>query len=146
MSAAPIANVFDSWSETHVRILFNPWYITNWWGLLLSCTGLFVGAGMLAVLVWCKAMTIRQRERQERTDEERARLLAGGTYPDHLSVPRPEQRSLVCWYLGYLSLSLITHVFGAFIGMALMSFNPWVFVSIVFGYTIGDALTVGKRV
>lgn len=131
-------NIFDSWTEYRVHILFTPWYTTTVLQFVLSCIGLFLVSMLLAALVTARVVMVDRRRRAQKNAEDRARLLGGTTEP----TPVRKLESLACWYAGFVATVLCQYVLGALVGMALMSFNPWVFVAIVGGYLSGDVLTV----
>ncbi len=139
MSGIPTSNVFDSFTEYNVKILVSPWSTNNVLSFALSCVGLFVMAGLYhAFRFGRKQLEAQIREVLEKNDaEERTRLMS----TEYQLAPLPKKNVSAGVYVGLVFLALFTNAYSMLLVMALMSFNPWVFMSIALGYTTGDMIT-----
>lgn len=150
--SASVANVFDSFSEYKIKILFQPWSTNNVLHFALSCIGLMVFSGLYHIIRYGR-MSLEHNlyvaymkspelyERHTSDSEERAGLTSTEY---HLApLPKPSKASKdIC--LVYFSLSLVTFIqyaYGMLLFLSVMTFNPWVFIAVITGYTAGDIAT-----
>lgn len=138
------SNVFDNFSEYQVKILFNGWYTLTIWQFALSCTGLFFFAILYHLLRLGRAhldhhLRVAQNRLSDKyVAEETARLMSQNI-PTVVNIKGRE--STVCGlYAGLFFMSIFQVGLWLFISMANMTFNPWVFLSILLGYSTGDVL------
>lgn len=87
---------------------------------------------------WIRETSARMNEKY--IAEETVRLVQqqSTSYPKH-------RESHICGlYVALFVLSIIQNAIWLLISMANMTFNPWVFFSIVLGYSIGDVSVHAK--
>lgn len=135
------ANVFDSFDEYKVTILFKPFTTTKVLSFALCCMGLSILTCCFHLLIWTRK-TLEQYIRantfnEEHTPDEGAGLVS--TEYHIVSSKYSEHSKNMCGaYVGLIFLALFTNAYGMLLVMALMTFNPWVFLAMAFGYTVGD--------
>lgn len=144
MSSTPVPNttfnVFDSFAEYQVKILFQGWYTATVWQFALSCLGLFTFSVIYHLLRWLRCNVekwIRQtsaRMTDKFVAEETVRLVQ----QQSMNFPTHREGHICGLYVALYVLSVLQTAIWLLISMANMTFNPWVFISIVLGYSIGD--------
>lgn len=145
--SASVANVFDSFSEYKIKILFQPWSTDSVLHFALSCIGLMVFAALYHVVRFGRMtlehnLYITYMKSPEVYERHRTEERAGLTSTEYHLAPLPKERGNVC--LVYLSLSVVTFIqyaYGMLLLLSVMTFNPWVFLAVITGYTTGDMAT-----
>lgn len=139
-----VANVFDSFSEYKIKILFQPWATDNVLHFALSCMGLMVFAGLYHLLRYGRlalehSLYIAYMKSPEVYERHRTEERAGLTSTEYHLAPLPTPKINACLVYSCLALVLfVKHAYGMLIVLAMMTFNPWVFLSVILGYTTGD--------
>lgn len=139
-----VSNVFDSFAEYKIKILFQTWATDNVLHFALSCVGLMVFAGLYHAIRYGRmalehALYISYMKSPEVYERHRTEERAGLTSTEYHLAPLPTPKINAC--LTYFSLSLIAmlqHAYGLLLLLAVMTFNPWVFLAVIVGYTTGD--------
>ena len=133
-------NVFDSWNEYQMKILFNGWETTRPWQFILSCIGVVSFGVILNLLVLLRTYI------KNKIYESNITLF--NTYNEGENIKlihkRKETNSICGWKVLYFFISLGFYVSFGLIQLILTTYNPWLFISVVLGYSIGDIITVNK--
>lgn len=144
-------NVFDSFADYQVKILFQGWYTLTVWQFALSCVGLFTFSvvyhllRLLRVRVEKVIRGVNERLSDRYIAEETENLVKrNGIITDSTTRERNRSRELIGLYVGIFVLSTVQTALWLLLSMANMTFNPWVFLSIVLGYSLGDVAVHGK--
>jgi hypothetical protein len=140
-------NVFDSFSEYQVKILFQGWLTVTVWQFAASCVGLFAFSIVFHLLRWLKVRLERviadtiNKLSDKYVSEEAQHLVGQGVVVNRTSA---RERELIGLYVALWVLSTIQTTLWLLLSMANMTFNPWVFISIVMGYSVGEVAVHGK--
>lgn len=150
MSTPASFNVFDGFGEYQVKILFQGWYTATVWQFVLSCLGLFVFTVVYHLIRWARA-SIEQSIRlatnklsDKYIAEETVRLVHTNNTPPTANSRREQE--LFGLYVGLFFLSVFLNAIWLFVNMANMTFNPWVFISVVLGHAVGEVSVHAKIV
>lgn len=145
--ATPInQNVFDSLSEYQIRILFSSWYTRTVWQFLSSCVAVFVFTMSFHLLKWWKKTLYYRIYRSKwfdlncKSEEEQQILL---NTKKHLSSSPPDRNTCTITF-GYFMISLVQSALLMFLVMILMTFNPWIFISMLLGHFTGELIVFSK--
>lgn len=136
-----VPNIFDGWNEYQFRFLFNFWNIQKPWQLGMTCLGVFTVCISLHLIKMLRGyiksrITISKNKR--RSDNlETQNLLYNNT---------KVSCSPCCMYLSYFLSSLLFYTVLLLLTLATTTFNPWIFISLVLGYTVGDMIVVDKLI
>lgn len=138
-------NVFDGFSEYQVKILFQAWYTVRVWQFALSCVALFTFCILYHLLRWGR-VSLERHLRQHLTRiseryvaEETVRLVQ----QTH-TIPKGRECQVVGAYAAWFVLTCVMNALWLLLSMANMTFNPWVFLSIVLGYSVGELCVHAK--
>ena len=132
-------NVFDGFSDYQVKILFQGWYTLKIWQFAVSCVALFTLAVVYHLLRWSRTYLDRQirqsltRVTERYVAEETVRLVHTSTTP-----PKGRECHLIGLYVAWWVLTVVMNALYLLLSMANMTFNPWVFLSIVLGFSTGE--------
>ncbi len=128
-------NVFDNWTEYKIKILFSSWSTLEIWQFALTCLAFFTLSLSCHLLKWLVVFLKNEvyKINMDRLNEkeENVRLMK------NLSIPIKESNAC-CLTFSYFVASLFYYTTCLLVLMACMTFNPWIFVSIVLGYSVGD--------
>lgn len=143
MSTANTQNVFDSFSEYQLRLLFYGWDIKTRWQFGLSCLAVFC-IPLLSHLViltreYIQCQLYCMLENESLFIEEYQGLTKRQS-------PHPKCWSKSSLYISYFVVSLFYYIFLFLSTLIASSFNPWIFVSLILGYSTGDILTRPKLI
>lgn len=145
------ANVFDNFTDYQVKILFQGWYTLTVWQFTLSCVGLFAFTvvyhllRLLRVRIEKVIRGVNERLSDRYIAEETENLVKrNGVMTDSTTRERNRGRELIGLYVAMFVLSTVQTALWLLLSMANMTFNPWVFLSIVLGYSLGDVAVHGK--
>lgn len=139
-------NVFDGFSEYQVKILFQGWYTLTVWQFALSCLGFFTFTIVWHLFRWMRAFLEKEirkamhRMSDQFVAEETVKLMERNTNMSQSS----SSSKMMGLYVAFTILSAIQIGLWLLIMMANMTFNPWVFLSIVLGYAVGDVAVHAK--
>jgi hypothetical protein len=136
--------IFDSWSEYQLKLLFNFWNIQNEWQFALSCIVIICGCmGLFGLIL------LRQYLKHNITIHCNMNLV----------VERPEDTAqlvykkkvkqstgLWCIKLCYFIASLLFYCLLLFLALITTTMNPWLFISLVFGYSLGEILILDQSI
>lgn len=146
--ATPInQNIFDSFGEYQIRILFSSWYTRTVWQFVSSCVGIFLFSMGVHFLKWWKKTLYYRIYRAKwfelncKNEEEQQILLNNKKYGP---ISSPPDRNTGWITLGYFTISLIQFGIVMFLAMILMTFNPWIFLSILLGHFTGELIVFSK--
>ena len=136
-----VNGVFDGWGDYQFRLLFSFWNIQKPWQLGLSCLGLFVVCISLHLIKMLRGyiksrITINKNKIKKAEDLER----------QHLIEKSETKTSSCCLYFGYLMTSIVFYTLLLLLTLATTTFNPWIFTSLVLGYTVGDMIVIDKLI
>lgn len=127
-------NVFDRFTEYQIRILFSGWYTEKVWQFGLSCIGFFFFCLFFHVLKWCReSIKTNMYCKGYLQDEERAGFIEKRASSN---ISKMKCSNVVCYYL----ISLVYYSTSVLLLLALTTFNPWICLSIVMGYSTGEIL------
>lgn len=146
------SNTFDSILEYRVKILFEAWSTTTVVQFVFSCIGLMGLAICVHLFKWARAWltshvraSMDRRLKMERLQQDvpdasdKSRLVSSEY---HLQ-PLPQAKySLVSLHFATMLVGICHHALVLFLVMAAMSFNPWVFLSLVLGYSLGEVIVL----
>lgn len=150
MSTPGNFNVFDGFAEYQVKILFQGWLTVTVWQFALSCIGLFSFSIVYHLLKWLRVRLeksirgVMHRMSDRYIAEETENLVKKNSIENGAGNSRERARELVGLYVALFVLSTVQTTLWLLLSMANMTFNPWVFMSIVLGYSIGDVAVHGK--
>lgn len=142
-------NVFDTFGDYQVRILFQGWFTTTVWQFALSCLGLFLftilfhGMRLLRTRLEHSIQVAVKRVGDRYVAEETEHLVKQGVMPSPSANHRREC-NVVGLYGALFVLTTVQMGIWLLLMMANMTFNPWVFLSIILGYSVGDLAVHGK--
>lgn len=141
------ANVFDSFRQVRTTVLISEWTTQTTTQLVITCLGLFVASIIYPFIRKGRMMLTtslaQQRKRQVMekcsTPDEQDRLVSTEY---HLAALPPPPRVCPPWleYMAWAFVTLFENVYGLLILLTLMAFNPWIFMSVVVGYTTGELI------
>ena len=138
-------NVFDSFSDYQVKILFQGWYTVRVWQFALSCLALFMVCIVYHLLRWSRASLERHvrtnltRITERYVAEETVRLVEQTN-----TIPKGRECQVVGLYTAWWMLTMVMNALFLFVSMANMTFNPWVFLSVVTGHSVGELCVHAK--
>lgn len=143
MSTANTQNVFDNWSEYQLRLLFYGWEIKTRWQFGLSCLAVFC----IPLLSHLVILTREHIQYQIYCVMENESLFL----EEYQGLTKSRTAHPKCWsksslYTSYFFISIFYYTFLFLSTLIASSFNPWVFVSLVLGYSTGDILTRSKLI
>ncbi len=124
-------NVFDKFTEYQIKILFKDWYTKTVWQFALSCFGMFGFCLFFYLLKWCReSIKTNMYCKGYLENEERTSFIEKKT------VYKSRCSNFVCYYL----ISIMYYSTGVLILLSLTTFNPWICLSIVFGYSTAEII------
>lgn len=147
MNATTITNspaIFDGWGEYQLKVLFSFWNIQKEWQFALSCIAIICGCmglfGLILLRQYLKhniAIHCNMNLVVERP-EDTAKLVYKRTVK--------QSTGLWCIKLCYFITSLLFYCLLLFLALITTTMNPWLFVSLVFGYSLGEILILDHAV
>jgi len=131
--------VFDGWSDYQFRLLFSFWNIQKPWQLGLSCLGLFTVCISLHLIKMLRGyiksrITINKNKKLDEMERQ------------HLLIKTESTSSTCCLHFGYLMASMLFYTILLLLTLATTTFNPWIFTSLVLGYSVGDLIVIDKLI
>ena len=137
-------SVFDNWNEYQIRILFSGWENKTVWQFALSCVCVFtmcLSLNMLYLLKdYVKTFIYSKHSRQ---NEERAELIR-----ESLGLDREKEKydkCCNCAKFSYFLVSILYYTNLFIVTLCATTFNPWILLSIVLGYSSGDLIIFHKK-
>lgn len=143
MSTANTQNVFDSWSEYQLRLLFYGWEIKTKWQFGLSCFAVFCIPLLSHIIILAREYI--QYQIYCMMENESLFL------EEYQGLTKRKSPHSKCWskpslYTSYFFVSLFYYTCLFVSTLIASSFNPWVFLCLVLGYTTGDILSRPKLI
>ncbi len=131
--------LFDSWNEYQIKLLFNFWNTQYKWQFALTCIIIFASSILLQyIFLLLKYIEYKILEvisnNNERDVEERR----------HLVFKKSDPKSSACLKFGYFITSFAFYALFLILSLIATTLNPCIFMSLVFGYSLGSVLTLNK--
>ncbi len=134
-------NVFDNWTEYQIRILFRGWETQTVWQFILSCVAIFGACLTLNLFVLLKEyIKTTIYSKYNRQNEERVELIRESRDRDV-----SYDKCCNCVRFGYFLISILYYMNLIFITLCATTFNPWICLSIVLGYSTGELMIFHKQ-
>lgn len=133
-------NVFDGWTDYKINFLFTSWSTAYVWQFVLTCLAIFTASLTCHLIRWGREFIKKElyKINMDRLNEkeETMRLMK------NLALPVKDNSG--CLTFSYFVISLLYYTLCLFVLLGSMTFNPWIFISTVLGYSIGDTVVFKK--
>lgn len=135
-------NVFDNWGDYKMTLLFNWWETKTVSNFVLSCVGIFGLAFIVQMFVWLsevikhKIYKINVNSLSVELSEDSVKLLEKKIY---FTTP-------FWWEILYFFVSFAYYSLYGFMFLLLGTYNPWIFISIMLGYSIGGVIVNNRLI
>ncbi len=132
--------LFDSWKEYQLKLLFTFWNVTTPTQFGLSCCGIFLSCILLNYMCLLLKfieykMLYTLASNAETANEEKVHLVF------KKSIPRPT----ICLGIGYFFSAIPFYCLFIMLALIATTLNPWIFISLVLGYSVGSTLTLSHH-
>lgn len=134
-------NVFDGWADYQIKFLFSSWVTNKVWQFCLTCLAIFFASFSCHLFRWLREFIKKELYKfnldRLNEKEETMRLMK------NLALPVKDNTG--CLMFSYFLVSMFYYTLSLFVICGAMTFNPWIFISVILGYSLGD-LSVFKKV